>query len=155
MKKLTTVAPDSKWLRALREKGFTARTKYISEQANSLAKLKSKLLSMGGHAVILPKYEEDVNKIIFRGVLLRKYKMMKGEECQCHRNSVLLWEANKNKVDLCTGYALSFNGGIWRQHSWCVERSTNMVVETTVGRIGYFGFKLNEKESDKFLYENE
>jgi len=137
------------------ESGFTARKKFISEQSVQLEALKRKLLSMGGYATILPVYEEDVSSIMNRGELFRKFTMMKGEPSQCHRNSALLWEANRKAVDLCTGYALSLTGGIWRQHSWCVVKNNNKVVETTVGRIAYFGFRLNELESDKFLYENE
>jgi hypothetical protein len=157
--KLKTTPPDKAWLTRLRECGFTARKNYVSSyspnQTYWLAKLKKKLLSIGGYAVILPNFEPDAAKILTRGLIWRKYKMMKGDPSQCHRNSALLWEANKDKVNLCTGYALSAHGGIWRQHSWCFHRADNKVVETTVGRIAYFGYAMTALEADLFLCENE
>ena len=157
---LRTTPPDRKWLKRLRENGFTARKQYNSSAGTkhtlALAQLKKRLLGIAGYAVILPNLETDVYKILQRGELFPlKYKMMTGEPSQCHRNSALLWEANKDKVNLCTGYALSAHGGIWRQHSWCFHRADNKVVETTVGRIAYFGYAMTALEADLFLCENE
>lgn len=152
-KRIKTNRPDRTWLKRLREIGYTARTTCAERQ--HLLPLKKKLLNIGGYAVILPVIEPDANKIINRGELFRKYTMMKGEPIQCHRNSALCWEANKDKVDLCTGYGLSKEGGIWRQHSFCVIKSSGIVVETTVGRLAYFGFRMTQEEAELFLYENE
>lgn len=152
-KRIKTDRPDSSWLKRLRQAGATART--TQEERLPLLPLKKKLLNIGGYAVILPVIEEDFDKIMWRGELFRKYTMMRGQRNQCHRNSSLCWEANKDKVDLCTGYGLSKEGGVWRQHSWCVSKATGVVIETTVGRIAYFGFRMNQDESELFLFENE
>jgi hypothetical protein len=53
---------------------------------------------------------------------------------------------------ICTGYALT-RDGMWRQHSWVYTRS-GTVVETTVKRVQYFGFIMNETECEIFLEDN-
>jgi hypothetical protein len=118
-----------------------------------LGGLKRKLLSLGGYAVILPAMEDDLTRILERGTLERRYKMMKGEPCNCHNNSALLWDANRDKVLLCTGYALS-KDGLWRQHSWGFDPRTNFVIETTVGRVAYFGYCMTDDEAEKFYDAN-
>lgn len=122
-----------------------------------LFELKKKLLSLGGESVCLPVYEEDIVNILSRGQIWYgdKTDLMKGEPCHCHSNSCNLWENNKDKTRIVTGYALTPDG-MWRQHSWLIHRRPrqNRVVETTVKRILYYGFVMTQEECEKFCYEN-
>lgn len=80
---------------------------------------------------------------------------MKGEACQCHKNSAYLWKANKNYragiFGIATGYALSADG-MWRQHSWCVLRKPRsyQIVETTTPRELYFGVCMLYEDAEWF-----
>ena len=69
--------------------------------------------------------------------------------CQCHKNSAFLWNSNRDKYKIMTGYALS-SMGIWHQHSWILENDE--IIETTVDREKYFGYELTYEES-KLLFE--
>jgi hypothetical protein len=125
-----------------------------------------KILTFGGEEVCMPHIdqfvEDEYNEMLERGQLWYgdRIKMLKGEPHRCHSNSAELWVANKNnpdeKVLLATGYALS-KDGLWRQHSWLVriKPRANQIIETTEKRIAYFGYLLNEEESEKFVYEND
>lgn len=55
--------------------------------------------------------------------------------------------------ELLTGYALS-DDGYWRQHSsWCLSPARRLI-ETTVRREHYFGFRLSEDEAFAFANAN-
>lgn len=130
---------------------------YIEQQPN-LKKLREKLLEHGGDTVCL-SFDEDCEKIISRGELFkgRGSKMMKGRPSQCHSNSAELWDLNKTKVSLVTGYALSMDEdglGVWRCHSWLVSKESGKVIETTEKRKSYFGFQMTEEESEQFYWDN-
>lgn len=124
----------------------------------AMLQMRTLLLSFGGSEVCMPDYDEDVYNIIKRGQLWYgdRIHMMKGEPCQCHRNSSRCWEVNQDKTVLCTGYALS-EDGMWRQHSWLVELRPrkNRIVETTLPRVAYFGFGMTLIEARKFYFDNE
>jgi hypothetical protein len=114
-----------------------------------------KILAFGGEEVCMPLKEWDLELIMTRGVLLYGHdaRFFKGEPCECHRNSALYWEKNKEKVVLMTGYALS-NDSMWRQHSWCAFIKSGKVIESTKGRKAYFGFAMTRDEANAFLDEN-
>jgi len=130
---------------------------YFSEQPG-LRKLVKKLLSYGGESVALV-FEEDLNKILKRGVILdgSKSDMMKGEPGSCHTNSACLWRINRNAKSkalvIMTGWALSYDG-VWRQHTWVYDKELKIPIETTEKRVAYFGFKLTDPESIKFYEDN-
>lgn len=112
-------------------------------EQEKLMRLSERLLSFGGHAVCLPDIEEDYDAIMERGQLFygKGTHFKKGRPSQCHKNSCLLWNANRENSSIATGYALS-KDGIWRQHSWVVQPLTvkYRVWETTVARVAYYGF---------------
>lgn len=83
------------------------------------------------------------------------FKACRGQPSQCHANSAYLWDANRGHCSIATGYALS-EDGLWRCHSWVVQpRSRTMRVwETTVKRVAYFGFVMNDTECQEFLDNN-
>ena len=74
---------------------------------------------------------------------------------QCHRNSCLCWDNNKEISRICTGYALG-EDGIWIQHSWVLnfKSNSNQIIETTIKRMAYFGFVMDEKDAEEFYYNN-
>jgi len=115
--------------------------------------LRDKLLEFGGEEACMVFSEENVDNILNKGEFWYGDKCLKikGEDSRCHSNSAYLWETNKDKVVLCTGYALS-EDGMWRQHSWCIEIKSGIIIETTVKRIGYFGFIFTNEEAEKILY---
>lgn len=127
--------------------------------------LKAKLLCYGGTSVCCPDYDEDLPKIMERGVLMQGLpsKLMVGEPNQCHANACNLYESNLAAgidVRIWTGYAIS-SDGIWRQHSWLKHyytsrngRKLEELVETTKRRLLYFGFELTPEEADEFCYNN-
>lgn len=74
----------------------------------------------------------------------------KMEECQCHSNSLKIWRTNYNIYGedslyyLCTGYALS-EDGIWRRHSWLIDKSNKHIIETTREREIYCGYAMTHE----------
>lgn len=121
-------------------------------------KLRDKLLTFGGEEVCMPIFEEDYDAIMERGQFFYgdHARLKLGAPSQCHRNSAYLWDANRGRCFIATGYALS-EDGLWRQHSWVVQplALSWRVWETTVKRAGYFGVVFTEEECEKFLYNND
>lgn len=122
-------------------------------------KLRDLLLSFGGNEACILEPEEDIDNILEYGQFWfgKNSKMMKGLPNQCHSNSCRLWESGNNKAHsrICTGYALS-KDGIWRQHSWVLnlKSNSNQIIETTIHRIAYFGFIMDENGCEEFCYNN-
>lgn len=120
--------------------------------------LRNRLLAFGGEEVCLPDYEEDYDAIMQRGQFFYgdHARMMRGAPNQCHHNSAMMWDANRGKCQIATGYALS-DDGLWRQHSWVVQPLTLSwrVWETTEKRLAYFGVVFNNDECEEFFYNNE
>lgn len=83
----------------------------------------AKILTFAGQEVCMPLIEEDRIALTNRGQFLYgdNSVLKKGRPSQCHANSAELWESDRRALFLMTGYALS-DDGMWRQHSWCVER---------------------------------
>jgi len=92
-------------------------------------KLEQRLLSMGG-VMVVPRQEPDQDKILSRGRLWNgdNVRFIRGHPNTCHGNVAMLWWRNPMRYRIATGWALS-DDGLWRQHSWIIERGN--VVETT------------------------
>jgi hypothetical protein len=136
---------------------FGPKVKARLDAMPELRPLRDRLLSFGGDEVALT-LEEDLEKILERGTLLRTwedtaYSEMPGEPGQCHRNTAALWEANPDRIAIWTGWALS-EDGMWRQHSWGWDIEEGAIVETTEDRVMYYGFELTKREARKFYKEN-
>ena len=119
--------------------------------------LRRRLLETAGDAVFMYWNDEDIVPILQHGQFWMGHGaiMKRGRPCRCHANSAALWRANKDKVRICTGYALS-DDGLWRQHSWCIwkkARSTK-IIETTEPRILYYGFVMDDEQEMRFSREN-
>jgi hypothetical protein len=138
---------------AERKRFLDTQKKDNLKQNPNLKPLYDKLLSIGGTHAVLPIIEEDLAKILRRGVILPgKSRTMRGRPISCHSNMARLWDLNKGRIIIYTGYALS-GDGVWRQHSYGWDKVNKQVIESTVKRILYFGFPLSEKESEKFYQE--
>lgn len=130
------------------------RQKYVED----ILTLREVLLEFGGFEVCFPSFEseKDLKALLTTGQAWRSrgLKMRRGRDIRCHANSALLWDANRDRLQIATGYALS-KDGMWRQHSWCIEKRPRRprVVETTLPRLCYFGDLLSLKESERFLIE--
>lgn len=125
---------------------------------HELAPLIQKLLTFGGAEACVPSIDLDTKLIMEHGQLWLDdgLKIFSGTTSQCHANSATLWDLNKDTLLLATGYALSYDDGLWRQHSWCIKPtpSGGRVIETTLPRVAYFGFVMDEKLAEDFLYNN-
>jgi hypothetical protein len=116
--------------------------------------LRALLLELGGVELVAPSgFDRDVPFLIntgFATVGPVKCKIM--ESSACHKNAAQLWLAKQRRlIGIGTGYALS-KDGLWRQHSWGIRR--NGILETTVGRVKYFGRALEGREADLFAAFN-
>lgn len=155
---------DADWQQRLIEKGnaWTLRgSNAVPEQPDmfDMVELRDVLLGFGGNSVCFVVRDEDLEKILDRGILWdgADAEMMPGRPSQCHMNSAYCWDANRDKVTIATGYALS-SDGMWRQHSWCIafdEDECPYIVETTEPRVAYYGFPMTYSECEIFFYENE
>ena len=152
--------PDKEWQDSIdAEKwwasGYTGSEKG-KEKETALIK---KLLEFGGNEACMAYTEEDIDLIMSNGQFWYGDRsiLMKGQSCQCHSNSAGIWEANykQREIAIATGYALS-DDGIWRQHTWLVQRKPRsvLIVETTEKRIAYFGYVMTEDEALDFCYRN-
>lgn len=119
-------------------------------------RLIKKLLSIGGEVANVDN-DEELNKLLNRGKLFNN-KVMKyvGTPGQCHKNSTDLWEQNKDRLRVCTGYALCRHPRTKKMtlicHSWCYDKLTDKIVETNPARYNdYFGFKMMNKEAEEFI----
>lgn len=99
--------------------------------------------------------EPDLYALQQQGVFLygagaQLHPMRNGE---CHANSATLWRRSPRTVQIMTGYALTIDG-LWRQHSWCLERATGQPIETTTARLAYYGMVLTDADADLFAQTN-
>ena len=160
-RKVKTTPIDEEWAKNIRDAkrfwGPDFRGNLMPYK--DLIAMRNKIISFAGDIVCLPNIEEDLEKIMTRGQFWYGDNpiIMEGAHSHCHANSSYLWEANKDRVLLATGYALSDSGGMWRQHSWGVQprKNDSVIIETTVERVAYFGFVMTKEESENFLNENE
>lgn len=117
--------------------------------------LKEKLLSIDGNDVKLGlDSEEELQRMVKDGTLFgKKIIRIKGERGRCHKNVADRYRRiGRDKFRIASGYALS--DGVWYQHSWGLDRDEN-VIETTGNEYDeYYGYILNEEESDDFCFDN-
>ena len=125
--------------------------KQVSKEQPQLKEVRKMLLKKGG-VELVAQFEEDIDMIITRGVFRdgKNSVLCKKDPIQCHRNSALLWDSNKKRYTLMTGYALS-DDGLWRQHSWVWDKDKQRIIETTEKRKTYYGFPMTDNEAQNFL----
>jgi hypothetical protein len=75
----------------------------------------------------------------------RGLEIVEGEPSGCHDNAFAFWAKKPERYMVVTGYGLS-KDGIWRPHSWCVDRKAGKIIETTERRTKYFGVEFSKAE---------
>jgi hypothetical protein len=123
------------------QKTFLARRfREAVKSQPELRRLKRLLLKIGGEDLVVASGpDQDVPRLIdFGFVMSGPVTLKEMKPNQCHRNVSKLWKAKRrNIVGIGTGYALTEDDGLWRQHSWAIQREG--ILETTVLREKYFG----------------
>ena len=134
-----------------RKQSLDERNKVAMEKQPELAQLEARLLGIEGEAVVL-RSEPDLEKILSRGEVRngKGARIGKGMPNGCHENSAAYYDEHRGEVSIMTGFALS-NDGIWRQHSWLIENKIEQIIETTVCRSLYYGFKMTDDEAEGFV----
>ena len=146
---MKTVKPmDESWKSWCRANSWWANDpKPGSDVPAGMYELRDKILTFGGDMVCMAFDEPDLDNILKYGQLWIGYNpiRVRGRSSRCHENSLMLTFRNPN-YRLCTGYALS-DDGMWRQHSWCIEKRPRSIkiIETTEPRVLYFGFVLDDE----------
>lgn len=149
----------------------------MDEKEKAWQTLEEILLQHGGSKVIRQNDTlNDLKKLISNGDIFTTTSTICRPmiPSQCHYNSARLWEDETDgTLDIMTGYALSDDG--WRQHSWLIVStdttldayidndgnkqpevtvSKGTIIETTVRRNMYYGYKLSGKDRDRFIFMN-
>ena len=131
-----------------REKALKLNILEYSKQVSLIIDLQNHLSKEIKGTILVP-FGLDTSEIkhhLEKGEFLGETsKIRKMAASQCHSNSYYLFNENKNKFYLYTGVALS-EDGVWRPHSWCVDKDTEEIIETTESRIAYFGSKMENKD---------
>jgi hypothetical protein len=130
---------------------LAARAAALIARSPSLGDLRRRLLGLGGDEVVLAEREFDLEVLLGRGCLydaahVRRRRM---RASSCHRNASALCIESRGVIRIATGYALS-DDGLWRQHSWCIDKSGG-IIETTVRRVQYYGYTLVLEEAALFI----
>lgn len=118
--------------------------------------LKEKLLSLGGNQVKLGlDTEEEKQRMLNDGKIFNlPIEKLRGQPNQCHRNVAERYEnSKKHGFKIVSGYALA-EDGVWYSHSWGLSKGGTIILETTQKFQKYFGYILNESESEEFCFEN-
>lgn len=142
--------------------------KYIKlfESYNQFKPLWDKLLGMSENSVVVERYEEDYDKLMSRGEIFDnrnsedpnyyQVDLIKGEPSKCHRNCAKFMDSltsdDNGYYNLVTGWALLDNK--WNQHTWIYSIEDGVVIETTLKRDVYYGYILNDKELEEFIFDN-
>lgn len=140
----------------MRSLKHTIKEFLIEGYENKKVKLKMRLLGFGGTEVKLGMDSEDeLDRILFDGMLFDNDVIrLNGGFGQCHKNVATKYKKFKSDgFRIISGYALSDND-IWVQHSWGLN-SSDKIMETTGNNYQkYYGYILNESESDEFCFYN-
>ena len=122
-------------------------------QRAAYRELRARLLGFGGATMVAPfEPEGHLRDILERSVLRAGCSalMNRGRPKKCHENAARLWWSDPDRYALVTGYALLWDGA-WREHSWCVDRRVDRIVETTVRWLRYYGYVLTPDEASAFV----
>jgi len=122
---------------------------------SSIETLCAQLLKIGGISVSVPFSERDSKKLIRRAKVIPSINVIvvTGDPGQCHSNCARIWENNRNTHQIVTGYALTKDDDIWRQHSWLLDKAGH-IIETVSVRQTYYGMLLNYFEAILFSKTN-
>ena len=154
-----TVPMDVEWKNLRSEHDAQILNNIAKQDQPKYIELRRRLLLLGGEGTCI-SHDPDIDNILNNAVACKGYKTMrvKGTPCRCHQNVGYIADKNQT-LQIATGYALS-KDGVWRCHSWLINTtkpfsmSGRHLIETTVGRVAYYGFPLSKKQQDKWFYDN-
>lgn len=134
--------------------GLEERRAYFNKRCPDTLRLEKKLTTgkFRGTKVIYTPELYYLSKLVERGTFTDPTKFLVmpesvGAENRCHDVAVAFHEYEN--ADIFTGYALSANDGLWRQHSW-FEYKGELWEGTPIKRDAYFGFRLTDAEAKRF-----
>jgi hypothetical protein len=116
-----------------------------------LHELRLRLLALGGCELVPPlERDPELDAVLERGCPFdgRGARSQRGLASDCHGNVARLYDRSGGRLRIATGYALSEDDGLWRQHSWAIGRDA--LIETTDPRLIYFGYVLGDREAIRF-----
>jgi hypothetical protein len=116
--------------------------------------LGKKLMALGGARIVLCwESKIDMSRLLTRGQAFQgDVVFRRGRTSQCHSNVARQWKKlHKSGFQIVVGWALS-DDGLWRQHTWGLMNDS--VIETTEYREIYYGYTLNDDESEGFYNDN-
>jgi hypothetical protein len=126
------------------------RFKDAVQQQPGLNVLRERLLALGDEAIV-PMLEPDLALLLARGEPFGPTEVfLQGAPGRCHENVCRLPPA---QYRIATGWALTLEDGLWRQHSWALDAGRR-VVETTFPRIKHYGVTLTPTEAATFRENN-
>lgn len=151
------IAQDPK-LKRVKERNITIQRIHSNTiEFNKLRAMELKLQQFIPFSQMRYDYDDYIEKVYQHG------RFMYGDRCtldigkpnQCHKNTIELYELNKDVTSIATGFAW-IQGDLWVQHSWLIhwidnKRTKFDIVETTLKRNAYFGVILNEAEAEQFI----
>jgi hypothetical protein len=141
------------WIAALPEYADDRGEAITGEIATEIAALCNCLLQHDGIRVCVPFTESppSCSWLCVEGQLISAdgARRRKGRQSECHGNSARLWQKYPHKYRLVTGYGLSADDGMWRRHSWLLDKSER-VIETTEARCLYYGVILLDDSAKHF-----
>lgn len=118
------------------------------------AQLTAHLTSLGGRLVVPPLIPDTfLPQLLTDGAThCGGVRFHPGEPSQCHANASTLW-AEGAAAAIGTGYTLTRDDNLWRQHSWALD-TNGTIVETTTPRDVYHGLTLTGPAALFFAYSN-
>jgi hypothetical protein len=141
-----------------------ARLGRVLPLSRQLARLRERLLGIGGLEVVLPRYDEFPDHLrqrddYYTARVLERGRtwpaaladLEPGQANSCHTNVARLHMQARGAI--ASGWALA-DDGLWREHSWIVARSATgaeALIETTVSWLVYHGYELDREEAGRFL----
>lgn len=114
------------------------------------------ILSFAGEMVCMAHgFDSDLKPLLEYGVFTygEDSLIINGKPSDCHANASKYFIKNKENALIMTGYALN-KDGMWRQHTWCVDKENYQILETTSERFAYYGIAYDESNSLIFSKNN-
>jgi hypothetical protein len=140
---------------------FDYENKFAIEEGgdppNDILTLTMELLNYGGKKVCIRYPETDMKSLLKNGALFQANGLILNlkEDRECHSNCSKLWLENKKELSICTGYGLTEDDQMWRQHTWLLKSKEKIIIETTVKREKYYGIILTGLSASLFAKANE
>ena len=101
--------------------------------------------------------EPDVHYLNEHGLFVelpkRRIRLQEGVPSDCHGNAARIWRTDPERYSIMTGYALSADG-LWRQHSWAMDNTDEVLVDEFERRKAYFGVELPPAVAEGFFKQH-